>query len=365
MSLALESRTSSGPSDLSLEDYLRRHVASFSPVPRAVISIAELSAGVWSVELEGGSRLVAKHQAFGSSTAGAPDDLLLVEFKVLNILNEHGCDVPRALTVDPETRFIYLEHCGDRTLDDRAQESGVSPDLSAKLVAGFCRIEKVLSAQREVLLPHVSRAATRGHHAEVASSAPAEAQEGLAMLLSHCDARSAAGQALASCLHDIWMTLSGREPTLASTDFNARNVVIDSTSTTVSFIEFAKIGWDWPERRLVQYATSLGAGREDGEFICPLSPESIEFYAKNAIDGAFALDGHHILFHLQAAAMLCRSLAQPSLPRHRALLHAWQRPQHRLRQLVNTLASPLTSDTPAADFRSLFSEAVQPFIDRE
>ncbi len=366
MSLAVDHLTSSGgPSDQSLEDYLRRHVASFSSTQQAVINLDELSAGVWSVELEDGSRVVAKHQAFGSSTEGAADDLLIVESKVLGILAEHGCLVPRALAVDPGTRFIYLERCGDRTLDDHAQEFGISPDLSAKLVAGFCGIEHVLSEQCELLLPHVSRAVTRRHHAEVATSAPAEAQEGLAVLLSHCGARDSAGQALVARLDDIWMTLSQREPTLASTDFNARNVVIDDATGTVSFIEFAKIGWDWPERRLVQYATSLGAGREDGEFVCPLSPEFVMVYAKEVTDGVFALDGHHILFHLQAAAMLCRSLAQPSLPHHRALLHAWKRPQHRLRQLVDILSSPLTSDTPAADFRSLFSEAVHSFLERE
>jgi hypothetical protein len=273
--------------------------------------------------------------------------------------------VPCPLDVDTETRFVYFEYCGDRTLDDLAQESDVSGHLSAQLVAGFCQIEQVLSEHRDRLLPHVSAAATPGHSIEATTRARVEMRENLARILAHCSASDAAGRVLASYLDDIWSDLSQREPSLASTDFNARNVVVDSDSETASFIEFAKIGWDWPERRLVQYTTSLGAGREDGQLVCPLTPELVEQYAQGVAGGALALDGHHILFHLQATAMLCRALERPMRPRHRALLHAWQRPRHRLQQHVNTLASSLTFGTPTADFRSLFSEVVHPFIERE
>ena len=356
--------------DLSLEDYLRRVVPDYCQTGQRVIDIMELSAGVWAVELQDGSRIVAKHQAFGafnpgrdSTAAPCADDLLVVEPKVLDILGEHHCPVPGVLAVDEETRFIFFEHRGEHTLDDVVQASGVSRDLSRKLVAGFCNIERVLAKHHRDLVPLASTAATGAHLPQAASRASAQSQEGLARILGLCATPGGAGDSLEPLLDGLCTMLSQREPTLASTDFNARNVVIDAVTDAVSFIEFAKIGWDWPERRLVQYATSLGAGRVDGSFICCLGPEALSHYARFSGDGGGALDGHHILFHLQAAAVLCRALERPALPRHRALLQAWQRPRHRLRQLVDTLVQPLTVDTQATEFRWLLAQAVHPFIE--
>ena len=350
--------------DLSLEDYLHRRVPACFPTGQRVVDIREMAAGVWAVGLGDGSHVVAKHQAFAAATAGRPDDLLIVEPQVLGLLAESGCPVPRAWSVDAETGFIFLEFCGAHTIDDIAQESGVSRDLSARLVTGFCQIERVLSQRQNELLPLVSSAATRQLLHEAATRTHAETREGLATILIHCQPLGVGSGGLETHLDDICRRLSQREPTLASTDFNARNVVVDARAA-VTFIEFAKIGWDWPERRLVQYATSLGAGRKLGEFRSALDPQSIEQYDHCTDDGAFALDGHHILFHLQAAASLCRALERPAQPRHKALLGAWQRPRRRLRYLVGALATPFSDDTATSDFRSLFAKSVHPFIDGE
>lgn len=327
---------------------------------QAVIDIEELSPGVWGVELDDHSCVIAKHQALGSSTEGRPDDLLVVEAKILTMLVDRGCPVPRCLGTDAETRFIFLEHCGGNTLDDLAQEAGVPQGLSAKLISGFCRIEQALSELSEHLLPHVSTTDTDGP-----TNSRAHANNGLASILSYCGISDSVGGELTAWLDQICTIVDKGERTLGSTDFNARNVVVDSSSETISFIEFSKIGWDWPERRLVQYATSLGAGRQDGKVVDALNPESVAQYAAHCIYGDVALDVHHILFHLQAAAMLVGCLQQPELPYHRALLHAWQRPQRRLRQHAAALASPLLSESPTAQFRALFCEAVHPFIERE
>ena len=353
------------PAPTSLASYLRRRVPACSPTGQPVVDITELSAGVWAVTLEGGSRVVAKHQPFGAFAQGRPDDLLVVEPKVLGILVSRSCPVARPLGVDLETRFIFFEHTGDQTLDDIAQEGGgTGADLSRDLISGFCRIERALSERRGDLLPHVSPVASRERLLDTAARSDPQAREGLARLLLHCQAPRAAERTLRAELDVICARLSAREPSLASTDYNARNVVVDSATGRVSFIEFAKIGWDWPERRLVQYATSLGAGRPDGGFVGLLDRQSTRQYGTGAEgdDLAFALDGHHILFHLHAAAMVHRALQQPARPRHRALLDAWQRPWQRLRQLAVALAAPLTDDTRTRSFRLLFSEAVNPFL---
>ena len=178
MTLAPKSRTRSDRFE-SLEDYLRRRCPTCCQMEQAVIDIEELSPGVWGVELDDHSRVIAKHQALGSSTEGRPDDLLVVEAKILSMLVDRGCPVPRCIGTDAETRFIFLEHCGGNTLDDLAQEAGVPQGLSAKLISGFCRIEQALSELSEHLLPHVSTTDTDGP-----TNSRAHANNGLASILS-------------------------------------------------------------------------------------------------------------------------------------------------------------------------------------
>ena len=50
----------------------------------------------------------------------------------------------------------------------------------------------------------------------------------------------------------------GGEPDVGSLDYNARNVVLDEARGRVTLVDFAATGVDWPERRLVQYATATG-----------------------------------------------------------------------------------------------------------
>ena len=172
--------------------------------------IREMAAGVWAVGLGDGSHVVAKHQAFAAATAGRPDDLLIVEPQVLGLLAESGCPVPRAWSVDAETGFIFLEFCGAHTIDDIAQESGVSRDLSARLVTGFCQIERVLSQRQNELLPLVSSAATRQLLHEAATRTHAETREGLATILIHCQPLGVGSGGLETHLDDICRRLSQR-----------------------------------------------------------------------------------------------------------------------------------------------------------
>ena len=117
------------------------------------------------------------------------------------------------------------------------------------------------------------------------------------------------------------------------------------------FLEFAKIGWDWTERRLVQYTTSVGSGRADGRMRTLADAESARHYAETfaRADGARALDYHKLFFLLQGAAMLCAAL--DGGPQAGALLLRWQHPQYRLRQFAAMLADDLSDDPLAAEFR--------------
>ena len=318
----------------------------------------ELAAGVWRVDLDGGRRVVAKRQPFAGLTRGRADDLLAVEQRVLTLLKERNCPVPQVVGADPAAGLIFFEHLGEETLDDACRSAG--PDrlarLRGRLVSGFLRIEQAFADCRRELAPHVSPAASRQRLPAALSQARDGARDGMHRLLHRCG--QAPGPALEELLGELCERLAGEEPSLGSTDYNARNVVVDRGSDAVGFIEFAKIGWDWPERRLVQYATGLGAGAEGG-FAGLLDRTAAGQYASSAPGDrarrGFALDGHHLLFHLNAAARLCGALDRPGLEPNRTLLKVWRQPRLRLRQLCEAISFPLGDDSLATGFRSRFA----------
>ena len=131
-----------------------------------------------------------------------------------------------------------------------------------------------------------------------------------------------------------------------------------STTRSLRFIEFSKIGWDWPERRLTQYTTSHGAGRPDGRTVSALTPALTARYAALASETRAAsqteitalLDGHHFIFHLLAAQSLLDALPDPRHP----LLSRWRNPKARLAQLRQILETPLSADPRTAELRSMF-----------
>ena len=350
----------------SLESYLRMRASACLPGEPSVLGVVELTETVWVIELESGEKVVAKYHGDGAVTARQADDVLAVERRVLDLLGAQGCSVPRVLGADPQTLFVFYEYKGDQTVDDLCQQAPPRTHsrcrLGRELVDRFCQIESALAAHREELQHLASPAARIEVLPATAARAEAGALKGLARFFGLCD-NGATGAALASYVREISRQLSSREPTLGSTDYNARNIVADGEwGRPISFIEFSRIGWDWSERRLVQYATSLGAGRPDGRFVSLIQPDFVEYYAHCGGDPesrAAALDGHHILFHLNAAALLFRALDEPHLPPHRILLRAWRNPQRRIAQLVELIATPLTGDRLCAQFRDAFAATVR------
>ena len=156
--------------------------------------------------------------------------------------------------------------------------------------------------------------------------------------------------------------LAARPAALGSVDYNARNAVVEPGGTRVYFLEFAKIGWDWTERRLTQYTSSMGSGRQNGR-MCSLSlldAPAARLYAEESgrSDGARALDYHRIFFLLNSAALLCAAL--DGEPHALALRQHWKRPHARLRQCAAMLAQGLSTDPSAAEFRSRLQFCISP-----
>lgn len=315
-----------------------------------------LAEGVWRVEGADGRQVVVKHQLFARLTQGTAYDLLEVERDVLGLLHEAGCPVPAVLGIDRDAHCIFLQWVGERTLDDAIQ-SGEHATTS-QAIRGLCAIERTFIQHADQLVPRVVPSANRASLAAAWDEAGARALAGTEQLCTRLHRPFDAGvQPLLAAMHS-W--LAARPPVLGSVDYNARNAVVEPAGTRIFFLEFAKIGWDWTERRLTQYTFSMGRGRQDGRIRSLLDASAARLYAEESghSDGARALDYHRIFFLLNSAALLCAAL--DGAPHTRPLRQHWKRPHARLRQCAALLAQGLSTDPSAAELRSRLQFSLSP-----
>lgn len=315
-----------------------------------------LAEGVWRVEDADGRKIVVKHQLFGRLTRGRAYDLLEVEREVLDLLRTAGCPVPAFLGADPDAQCIFLQWVGDRLLNDAIQDSDHAATMQA--IRGLCAIERAFAQRADQLAARVVPSANRAALAAAWDEAGARAHAGFEQLCRRLQRPVDAGmRPLLAAIHG-W--LAARPAALGSVDYNARNAVVAPGGTCVYFLEFAKIGWDWTERRLTQYTTSMGSGRPDGRVCSLLDAPAARLYAEvsGRGDGARALDCHRIFFLLNSAALLGAAL--DGEPAALALRQHWKRPHARLRQCATMLAEGLSTDPSAAEFRSRLQFCLSP-----
>ncbi len=339
-----------------VEAYLRRRIPELLAVPVQQISV--VSSGVWRVLTIDGQELIAKYQIFAPLTQGREYDLLKVEREVLVLLQRAKCPVPQWLGVDEEAFFVFYQSVGHHTLDDVVQAGNERcAALTAQIISGQCAIDVALDVSHlaACVAPGVDKPSLMASWQWVGE----RAQQGAKALLLHLGAEPLTARH-SEVLAEMHAWLAARPPVLGSSDYNARNIVIDASVRRAFFIEFAKLGWDWTERRLVQYTTCMGSGRADGAMRVLLDAEGARLYAEESgrADGAKALDYQQIFFMLNGAAALCAALADPMQDSSKALLRAWSAPQARLRQFAKALAQPLSSNEVSAEWRTIFATAL-------
>ncbi len=333
----------SPPEPAAAAQYLRDFVPQILP-GAAVAHVEPLTGEVWQVALDDGRLLVAKHQLFGFLTQGQSHDLLAVETEVLGLLGQAGCPVPQVLGSDPQAQFIFFKHCGSHTL-----ETAYHPAYLPQVFRGLLHIEEVLGQHQERLSPRVMPQAQPASLLEHWAQATARARVGLDWLARQSETSPAVLEPARQALKQICAFLAARPPSLGTTDYNPRNIAVDPGQGQVCFIEFAKIGWDWTERRLVQYTNTVRSG-----FGSLFDRDQVEGYGKWVDrDAARALTYHHLVFCLNAAAMLGEALDAPG--EHAALLRAWAPLSPRLGQLVRCLRLPLDADPWAAAIRKVLA----------
>jgi len=278
---------------------------------------------------------------------------LFVEENILKLLRREGCPVPDVIASEGE--FVLLEWCGDMTLDDVCQYGGdADKKLYTKLaIKGFGKIEEAFSINAEAIQPYVL------HNQERLR----ESGEKLLTSARGCISNLAwiRGEPLSEAenklVDDAWVEITRRilneTPSLGSLDYNALNIIVDNDR--VSFIDFSSIGYDWRERRLVQYLTGLGAHKEEGNFAGLLKRESVNFYvetlSEESLENAAALvDYHQILFYLTAIVNLLSALKAPERRENVLLKQTWGDVESRLKRAIFLLANESLSDDEVASF---------------
>ncbi|HIE27767.1 TPA: hypothetical protein EYP66_10810 [Candidatus Poribacteria bacterium] len=289
-----------------------------------------------------------------------------VEANILKLLKREGCPVPDVIASNESTQIIVLEWCGDTTWDDLCQDETIvdKKRYTRLAIEGFCRIERVFSEKAGLVEPYVYPLDYKSHLYQIGEKLLTSARRCISDLAWIRDEPLTESET--KIVDESWDEISHcileRQSTLGTLDYNARNIIIDRNRLT--FIDFAKIGWDWPERRLMQYLTGLGAHIEGGNFTTLLDAEHTGLYAEimSRIDVtlnwqklAALVDYHHILFYLTAIIRLLRLLKNPEIRQSILLSRAWGPVKPRMtRALFNLAHKSLSHDEAAAAIRNLF-----------
>lgn len=266
-----------------------------------------------------------------------------IESTVLSILHHNGCRVPKIIWKSEDSHALLLEWCGESTLDAMAQSRSSSilkPILQTALME-LCRVETVFAENTERLTPYAFRF-------DLDTTLKDSLEQGRKTLGYLCNSLTSSQT---THFNKAWTLLSNRlqtaPTTLDSLDYQSRNIVI--SEETPFLIDFSSVGWDWQERRLVQFFNSIGANQEGANFVSLLNRELVNVYAAwvtshretcPPAEIAARVDSHHLLFYLSVIHQILRAVAQPEASESRTLLAAWGDPKTRyqsaLRQIVHT-----------------------------
>ena len=297
---------------------------------------------VWKVTTDR-SVFAVKHHIFAPLTRDKPYHLLAVEQKVTDLLLSNGVSVPRIIATDHD--MVIYEWCGNHTLDDICQTTDPKP-FAHSVINTLCALEKAFYKHSAKFIPHIAP----GCSADDLREQWHNTTQPLSETLPHLVTRDPNAPDLLSTWKTLTTELIHAPPALGPTDYNARNIACPNPATA-TVLELAKIGYDWPERRLIQYTTSLGAHNPHGHIIGLLTPSLARHYAHFASKLystpaeiiLLRLDTHHLIYHL-SAAHIC--LTTPH----------WQNIKTRIAQHKSQIAYPLSDHPLINKFRAYFEK---------
>lgn len=315
------------------------------------------------LKIRGKSYLLKQHEVTSVVPESGFTPFQIEEF-TLSTLHKGGCLVPRIIWESEQHQALLLEWRGDQTLDSLAQ-SGPVPNLMPELhtiLKVFCHIEEVFRKNEAQFKPYL-------FHFEFKQTLQRLLEQGRKTVgyLERLSRTPPTTSQIAQ-LDAAWASLSDRlltaQPTLGGLDYQARNIVIDGALP--SFIDFASVGWDWQERRLVQYFNSIGAYQEGANFVSLLNRELIDAYAAWVVNHrekcspaniAARIDGHHLLFYLSVVRKIFAAVARPETSENQILLEAWGDARMRFQRAISLIIkADLSDDVYTTQIREMIGE---------
>jgi hypothetical protein len=307
MSAAISSSDQPDPTYL---DRIIQDIPTLLPNHPNVVSILPITApgglhpNVQRIILSSGESVISKCHLFSRMTAGKPHHHLAVERATSERLIRNGCPVPAVLGAIEDLGVVILEDVGDETLDDYVQtRTPISrAGLATSAADAFVHIQETLIQQDDLeegqIAPGCDEESVKRAFGSLTAAFDVDRLRSLIRQKDKVD------NVLAQ-IHRLVTTLVKQPVYLGPTDYNARNIVV-AKSGRPFYLEWSKLGYDWPERRVVQYLTSLGTGRADARPMSLIDPWIAEQYASTASwsdpeTAAFSLDAHHLIFHILLA----------------------------------------------------------------
>ena len=287
-----------------------------------------------------------------------------IEKFTLFTLYKGGCLVPRIIWESEQHQALLLEWCGEQTLDSLAQSQlmlVLMPILDT-ILTELCRLETFFAENAAQFKPYVFHF----EHKQTLQQLLVQGRKTIGYI-EHLNRTSLTSSQLAR-LDAAWISLSNRliaaQPTLGGLDYQAHNIVIDNGLPY--FIDFASIGWDWQERRLVQFLNSIGAHQENANFVSLLNRELVNTYAEWVVqhrekcspeDIAARVDGHNLLFYLTVTHRLLAAVAKPEISENRILLEAWGDARTRFQRAIALIInSDLSNDPDTTQIREMIAK---------
>ncbi len=274
-----------------------------------------------------------------------------IERYTLSTLHRGGHHVPKIVWESEQHNTLVLAWCGDETLDSLAQnksETDLMPVLNT-ILHEMCQLETFFMKNREQFLPYV-------FHFNFKKTLYLLIQQGKKTIgyLQHLS-KTPLTDSRKKHLDSAWTILSNRlleaPTTLDSLDYQAHNIVIDGEAPF--FIDYASIGWDSQERRLVQFFNSIGAYQEGGNFVSLLNRELVEIYSEWVVqhredspvtDIIARVDAHHLLFYLTVVHKIIEAVARPDASENKNLMKSWGDMRLRFQRAVSLIINVGLSD---------------------
>jgi len=299
--------SSSDLSPTAYEARLAHDLPGLLPNHPSVVRILPISTpggfhpNVRRIALSTGETVIAKRHLFAPLTAGQSYHLLSVEQAASDLLLREACPVPNLLATIGDLGVVILSDVGSETLDDVVQTRPIaeSSRVAVAAVDAFARIQEVLIQQDqltdEMFAPGCDADSVRDRFTGLPDAIDIDALKFLVVPNAEIDR-------VMDQLRRLISSLAKQPVYPGPTDYNARNIVIDDARSP-HFLEWSKLGYDWPERRAIQYLTSLGASRPGGRPRSLVDTWIADRYSSAAswstpAVAAFTLDGHHLVFHV-------------------------------------------------------------------